>query len=299
MLLAASVLWGTVGTAQALADLGADGPVVGASRLASGAVALWVVGLALCGRRGMAGAWARGPRRCTLAAGFAVAVYQASFFAAVARTGVAVGTLVALAAAPVGCGVLARALMGERLPRGWAAATACALAGCGLLLAPGADGTADPLGVALALVAGCCYAVYTVSGKQALSTGVEPIAFLAGSVTLGALVLAPVLVVGAGQLASVRGIALVAWLGLAATAVGYVLFARGLALVPAAAAGTLSLAEPLTAALLGVVVLGERPSVTAAVGAALLAGGLALAALGAYWSGRPAAAAMSGRSLST
>jgi DME family drug/metabolite transporter len=299
MLLAASVLWGTVGTAQALADIGADGPVVGASRLACGAVALWAVGLALGGPRAMAGAWAAGRRRYTLAAGFAVATYQASFFAAVSRTGVAVGTLVALAAAPVGCGVLARLVAGERLPRGWTAATICALAGCALLLAPGAEGTADPLGVALALVGGCCYAVYTVSGKQALSAGAEPLAFLAGSVAVGALVLAPVLIAGAGQLASARGIALMAWLGLAATAVGYVLFVRGLARVPAAVAGTLSLGEPLTAAVLGVVVLGERPSATAAVGAALLAGGLALAALGAYWSGRPAAAAISGRSLST
>src|ERR671931_96765 len=89
MLLAASTLWGTVGTAQALADLGADPPVVGAARLAAGAIALLAAAVALIGRRGVTGAWAVGVRRWTLCAGLATAVYQASFFAAVARTGVA------------------------------------------------------------------------------------------------------------------------------------------------------------------------------------------------------------------
>jgi DME family drug/metabolite transporter len=271
MLLAASTLWGTVGTAQALAAVGADPPVVGAARLAVGAVALLAVGAAAGGLRG---AWAPGMRRWTVAAGLATAVYQAAFFAAVDRTGVALGTLVALATAPILCGVLAR----EALPRGWAAATACAVTGCALLLAPGADGGADALGVALALVAGACYAVYTVSAKRLLTAGVEPLSVLAGSVATGALVLAPVLVGGASGLATARGVALVAWLGLVATALGYVLFARGLRRVPAALAGTLSLAEPLTASVLGVVVLGERPSSGAAAGAALLAVGLVLAA---------------------
>jgi DME family drug/metabolite transporter len=68
--------------------------------------------------------------------------------------------------------------------------------------------------------------------------------------------------------------------------------------VAAATAGTLSLAEPLTASLLGVLVLGERPSPAAAAGAVLLAAGLALAAIAGYSSGRPTAA-MAGRSLST
>jgi DME family drug/metabolite transporter len=298
MLLAASTLWGTVGTAQALAAVGADPPVVGAARLALGAFALLTAALALGGPAGLVSAWAPGARGWTLCAGLATAIYQASFFAAVDRTGVALGTLVALASAPVLCGVLARAVAGERLPRGWAGATVCAVAGCGLLLAPGADGSADGLGIGLALVSGACYATYTVSAKRLLSRGVEPLPVLAGSVTAGALVLAPVLVAGAGQLANPRGLALVAWLGLAATGLGYLLFASGLARVAAATAGTLSLAEPLTASLLGVVLLGERPSPGAAAGAALLAAGLALAAVAGYSSGRPTAA-MPGRSLST
>jgi drug/metabolite transporter, DME family len=63
-------------------------------------------------------------------------------------------------------------------------------------------------------------------------------------------------------------------LGPIATAAARVLFARGLALIPVATAVTLSLAEPLTAALLGVVVLGERLTVPALTGIGLIFAGL-------------------------
>lgn len=48
-------------------------------------------------------------------------------------------------------------------------------------------------------------------------------------------------------------------LGLVTTAIAYLLFARGLDRLPAAVAVSLSLAEPLVATLLGVLLLGERP----------------------------------------
>ena len=63
------------------------------------------------------------------------------------------------------------------------------------------------------------------------------------------------------------------------TAIAYVLFARGLRTIPAGETATLTLAEPLTAAALGVIVLGERPSAAAAVGAALVLAGLVLVAV--------------------
>ena len=63
------------------------------------------------------------------------------------------------------------------------------------------------------------------------------------------------------------------------TALAYVLFSRGLRHLGSGETATLVLAEPLTAAALGVVALGEHPSATAGVGALLvLAGLLVLAA---------------------
>ena len=56
------------------------------------------------------------------------------------------------------------------------------------------------------------------------------------------------------------------WLGLATISIAYVLFTWGLGGLTAATAATLTLGEPLTASILGIVVLGERLSALAIVG---------------------------------
>jgi DME family drug/metabolite transporter len=67
---------------------------------------------------------------------------------------------------------------------------------------------------------------------------------------------------------------MIAWLGLVSTAVAYLLYVRGLQRLPAATVGTLGLAEPLTATLLGLLLLSERPTPRAAFGAGLVLVGL-------------------------
>ncbi len=277
-MLCASVLWGTTGTAQALAHLHAAPPAIGAARLFSGALALWLV-IAARGRVGLRQLIAPSRRGWFLGASLATAIYQAAFFAAVTRTGVALGTLVALGSAPAFCGLLARLLTGEQLPAAWTLSTACAVVGCVLLLAPSGHAGAVPLGITLSLVAGACYGTYTVCVKRLLCSGADPLSALVATVSIGAVLLAPALATGAGALVSPAGALLVLWLGPVATAGAYTLFARGLVHVPARTAGTLSLAEPLTATILGTLVLSEAWSPARAVGGALLAGGLAFSVL--------------------
>ena len=72
---------------------------------------------------------------------------------------------------------------------------------------------------------------------------------------------------------------MVVWLGLVTTAVAYWLFARALARLSAATATTLDLAEPLTAALLGVLLLSERLRPQGLIGVALIAAGLLVLSL--------------------
>ena len=72
-----------------------------------------------------------------------------------------------------------------------------------------------------------------------------------------ALLLLPVLALNHEIVTTGGGIALALFLGIVPTAVAYVAFARGLQHLPAAETATLTLAEPLTATLLGVIVLGE------------------------------------------
>ena len=241
----AAVLFGTTGTAQALGpDL--QPLAIGAARIAVGAVLLGAMAML----KGGSGA---GAPRPILLAGVCVAVYQATFFAALSETGVAVGTVVAIGSAPAFAGLFARAFAGEPLRARWAVATALACAGvCLLVLGGGRAGDVSSVGVGLALVSGAGYAGYAVATKRMLT---------------------------AGGLLQPGGAALALYLGAIPTALAYVLFARGLERIGAGETATLTLAEPLTAALLGVVALGERPSLLAAAGAALVLSGLAALAL--------------------
>jgi DME family drug/metabolite transporter len=274
--LLAAVLFGTTGTAQALGPDGTAPLAVGSARILVGAALL-----ALVARRIAAPAAVAWDRRVLAISGVCVALYQVAFFVAVDLTGVAVGTVVAIGSGPAFAGLLARAVDGERLTRRWAGATVLAAAGVGLLVAGSGGAEVDPAGVGLALVSGLGYAGYTVGAKRLLRTGHPPEAVMAWAFGIGALVLVPVLVASAGPwLGTPGGLGLVLYLGALPTALAYVLFARGLQRLGAGETATLTLAEPLTAAALGIVVLGESPTALAAAGAALVLAGLGVLAIG-------------------
>ncbi len=274
--LLAALCFGTTGTAQALGPAGIDPAAVGAARIACGGALL--VLFARLVRRAAGPTWARGP---VLAGAAGVAAYQASFFAAVDHTGVAVGTIVALGSAPALTGALEWALHGRRPPARWAVATALASAGVALLaMAGGGEAGISPLGVGLAVLAGGSYATYTLASKRLLDDGHAPEGVMAALFGLGALALAPVLVLsGPGWIATGGGLALVLFLGVVPTAIAYVLFARGLRGLDASEAATITLAEPVTAAALGVFVLGEHVTGGGAFGASLVLGALVLLAV--------------------
>jgi len=268
--LGAALLWGTTGTAQAFAPSGFDPMVIGALRLLVGGVAL--LGLALYRRElGRLRDWNWLP--LFLAAVF-TASYQLCFFAAVARTGVAVGTIVGIGSAPVIGGFLGRVFRGETLSRRWMIATSLAIAGCSLLSLSGGDIAIDPVGILLAVGAGAAYAAYTLMIKGLLEKH-APNAVMALVVCLGAILISPVLVnCELDWLLQPRSIGVVIHLGLATMALSYWLFARGLQTVQVATAVTLSLAEPMTAATLGIVVLGEQLNAQALTGISLIFAGL-------------------------
>jgi DME family drug/metabolite transporter len=247
---------------------------VGAARIVFGGLLLVLVARGLRVRMPRVGAPLLG-----MAA--AVAVYQLSFFAAVRLTGVAVGTVVAIGTGPAAAGLLGRLVNGERLSARWAQATGLAAIGV-LLLAGDGGASVDLTGVALAVTSGVGYATYTVLSKRMLDAGEAPEGVMAAGFGGGGLLLLPALIVaGPGFLGTPGGLAMVAYLAAVPTALAYVLFSRGLRHISSGETATIVLAEPLTAAVLGVIALGEHPSPTAGVGALLvLAGLLVLAAPG-------------------
>jgi DME family drug/metabolite transporter len=277
--LLAALLFGTTGTAQALGPDGVDPTAVGAARVLIGGALLVLVA-----RGALRGRWAPGPVAAAIAG---VAAYQLAFFAAVADTGVAVGTIVALGSAPTLTGLFER----RRPEPRWLAATALACAGVALLALSGGEASVSAPGIALAVIAGGSYAVYTLAAKRLLAGGHAPEAVMGVAFGGGAVVLLPVLLAsGAGWLLEPGGLALAVYLGIVPTALAYVLFARGLRRLSAAETATLTLAEPLTAGVLGALVLGEALTAGAAIGAGLVLAGLLVLAVRLPPVARPAPA---------
>jgi drug/metabolite transporter, DME family len=275
-IVAAAVIWGTVGPAQVLAGSAADPGALGALRLLVGGAVLLLPVL-----RGFP--WRALLSRETLpwvvAAALSTALYQATFLYAVEHAGAALGTAVALGCAPFATGVFAW-WWTRRLPDlRWLLGTAAAVLGCALVLGPDGEAAVSPVGVVFAIVSGCCYGAYTVAAKIFLGTGLPGTVTVAPTLVLGGLMSAPLIALHPESLTGGRTLAFVAWSGLVCTALAYALFARGLAHSSAARAGTLSLAKPLTAAALGVLVLGEQLTLPAAAGCLCLFCGLAVVAI--------------------
>jgi len=278
-ILGAATLFGTTGSAQALGPPDATPLGIGAVRLLLGAVALLGVG------------WLDGPeggRRwrphlpALILGGVAVAVYQLGWFAGLRRTGVALGTVVGIGSGPVMAGVIHLLRRRQRLSRAWLLGTAATVAGAGLLAARGAgESAADPLGLLLVLGAVLGYVLYVEAAQHAIRRGLDSTAAMAGMFTAGAVLLLPLLAVEPlAWLATGRGLALALHLGLLTIGLAYWLYGWGLRFLSVPTAVTLTLCEPLTAALLGTALLGERLGPLGWLGAALVGLGLVVAGRG-------------------
>lgn len=287
--IAAAVLFGTTGTAQALGPAGTTPLGVGALRLVIGGTALAVLGLALAARRRRlrgSGAPPLSRRAIVLMAttGVCLAAYQPLFFLGTARNGVAVGTVIALGSAPVLAGVL-EAVLTRRIPRPtWMVATALATVGVALLALGGggaASAATDPIGVLGSIGAGAAFAVLANAQRRLMEDGWDPFT-VAGAMGLGSAVTATLMLPFSdlSWFAEPAGVAMAVWLGLATIAIAYTLFTWGLERLSAATAATLTLTEPLTASLLGIAVLGERLAAAGTAGIIVLAAGLIVLAWG-------------------
>jgi DME family drug/metabolite transporter len=149
-------------------------------------------------------------------------------------------------------------------------------------LSLGGDGhaAAPAQGVVLALTSGAAYASYTVIAKRLLRAGGSPVRVMGAAFGVGSLLLLPVLFLGDTRwLHSVRGVELAAYLAAVPTVLAYLLFARGLRRLTASETTTIVLAEPVTAAILGVAVLHEPLGAIALAGVMLVVAGIGVLAL--------------------
>ncbi|GAA1935731.1 EamA family transporter [Streptomyces sodiiphilus] len=287
----AATAWGTAGAAAALLfDSSGLGPVALTFWRTAGGLALLLAGRALFRRPRprprTAGGTAEPARRRALriaVMGLGLTVFQTAYFAAVQATGLAVATVVTLGAGPVLIALGARVLMGERLGRGGAAAVAAALLGLAVLVAGGADGTGTvrPAGVGLALVSAAGYSAITLFSRRLGRSGAGAGAY--STTVLSFAVCAVCLLPAAlweGLLPQAENLGhslwLMAYLAAVPTALAYALYFAGLAAVRAATASVVALIEPVSAAGLAVVVLGERLTAPTVLGTGVLIGAVAV-----------------------
>jgi drug/metabolite transporter, DME family len=217
--------------------------------------------------------------RCVLM-GACMAGYQAAYFTAVTLSGIAVTALIAICSAPLIIASLAPMALGERLTSRVRVALGLGVVGTALLVAAprGALDLTTPLvaGALLALAAGLAYALYVVLAKATLAR-TAPLPLTALTFAAGAVLLTPaVLWIEAPLRQLSLGWPWLLYLGGVATAGAYAIYSLGLRHVPASVAGIVTLTEPLTATLLGVLLFGERLGVTGVLGAALLVSALSL-----------------------
>ena len=276
LVLVAGALFGTAGTAASYAPDGATSASIGFLRLSLGALALVAVLPFVGGRwRSLPRLWRR-PALWVMAVG--AAAYQPFFFGAVARSGVALSTLVTVGIGPVYAGLLGWAFLRHRPTRAWALATLVAVIGL-LLRSWGALRLGDGVGLVMALAAGLGSAAYVVAAKHELDHGGHAVELPGAAYLLGSVLLVPlVLRESLAWVATPSGAAVALYLGVVTMALANVVAVLGMRGMTPGPAATLLLADPLAATVLGVLVLGETLTPVAWVGLVLVLVGLVLQA---------------------
>ncbi|MEZ8234249.1 DMT family transporter [Vibrio splendidus] len=260
-ILFASILWGTTGTAASFApDL---------SPLAIGAFSMGVGGLMQAGLAYRKILFAfdkllQNKKLLTVSA-LALAVYPLAFYSSMKLSGVAVGTVVSIATAPFFSALL-ECLISKKnnINKRWLTSFAIGVVGIGLLVFSESSSTNESgddlklLGIALGLVAGLCYAIYSWATKALIDKGIKSQAAMGSIFGLGAMLLLPTLwFTGENLFSSQINVLVISYLTLIPQCLGYIAFSFGLRHVTASSANLLTLFEPVVAAVLAVCVVGE------------------------------------------
>ncbi len=275
-LVAASVLWGTTGTAASFLPDNVSPLAIGASTMALGGILLFAVSA-----RSAVAALRDGCARRWLAIGaVGVFVYPLAFYSAMDASGVAIGNVVALGSGPVFAAIFEWIWERRGLSARWLVATAVAVVGI-VLVSFGrptddtAGGSGVGAGVLLGLLAGAAYALYTYASSRAIAVGHDGRSVMGGMFGLGAVALLPVLLaLGAPLLQSAQSVGIAAYLAIGPMFVAYLLFGYGLTHLRSSMATTVTLIEPLVATLLAVIVVGERLQLVGWVGLTLILAGV-------------------------
>ena len=269
----ATSLIGTIGTAAELGPDSLSAVATGAWRGVIGALGLLVVSTL----RGEAVWRYELPTRWVLLGGLGVAASQLLFFEAMARTGVAIGTLVAIGVGPLMAGLIDWMAYRLRPDRRWLVGVALAVGGVALL-SGGAENVVWS-GVAFAVLAGCGIPCQGFAAQQLMRD--RPTATtMATLVTAGAVLMLPAALGDwRDAFASTESVSTVLYLGLVTVTLAHTLWGVGLKRLSLSAAVVVGMLEPAVAATLAMTVLAEPATAALLAGICLVIAGVAVTSL--------------------
>lgn len=250
----------------ALSRTGIDPAVFTLTRLVSGAAAMWLLTLIFRGGGGVGGSWR---------AALALLAYAAAFSFAYVSLPAGTGALL-LFGAVQGTMIAKGLLAGERLAVKQWGGLALALAGLGLLVAPGVAAPA-PAGALLMAAAGIAWGIYSLLGRRSA----DPLAATAGNFLRAAplaLALAAPFLAQADWPAT--GLVYAVLSGALASGLGYALWYGALPGLTAASAASVQLSVPVITAFGGVLFLHETVSLRLVLASLAILGGIALVVAG-------------------
>jgi len=279
MVIAASLLWGTTGTIAHVFGGALDALTIGAVTMGVGGLILALM------------AWnsvrsilsSDQTRRWALIGGLGVVIYPLGFYTGMDLAGVAVGNILALGTGPIIGALLEWRLDQKKPTTGWWVATVTGINGVILISSSNHSGTtADPelfgVGVAVALIAGVGYGVFSYAMGRIIDAGHSTLGSAGATFGVGSIPLLVIVGLSAPQIISAPE----TWPGLSYLVVGpmvvsYVLYSRAMKTLSSSSVLTIALTEPAVATLLAVWIVGERFDIAGALGIVLIA----LAVIGA------------------
>lgn len=207
----------------------------------------------------------------------AVAIYPLAFYSSMHLAGVTVGTVIAIGSAPLFSALIERAFDRQPLTCQWLTGAIAGIIGIALLGfgKPDASHLNPPqhlvAGLLSGLLAGLTYALYSWSVSRMIQQGVVTRVAMGATFGTGGLLLLPILLItGAPLLASPVNLTVGIYMAMVPMFIGYLAYGMGLARIRASLATTITLLEPVMAAIFSRLLVGEILTIQGWIGIGLI-----------------------------
>ena len=276
----AAILWGTAGTAQTFIQTPELTPLwVGALRLIFACLVFFpLASLSSKQSKNNSETFAALPYGIKVClAGICMALFNLLFFSGVKIIGVALGSCVIIASAPIWAGLM-DSIIKRKLPDTlWLIGVSVAIAGGIWMAVTQAENIKlDAFGLTICLTAGFCYASYSLLAKELVKVAIPS---KACAHAFG--VACPIAICAAWFFdefpsLTANDLLIVFYLGVIVTGLAYLLYSTALKTTQASTCVALGLLEPVTAFILAVFIVKENINPWTVLGLIGILGGLAL-----------------------